>query len=124
MRHYELVLIFKSQLKKEELDAELSKIENLITSNSGEVVETSQWGRKEIAFTLKKETFGFYVSIVFKTSSSEIIDRLTTNLRITESLLKFQTHRLLGSIRKFRGNPRKSDGNDEFEDDDYGSDVA
>jgi small subunit ribosomal protein S6 len=130
MKHYELIAIFKGQLSKEAFDAEVEKMKANIVSSGGVVTATEIWGRREIACLMNNEKYGNYVQIEFQGESPKLIDKLNSLARITETLIKFQTHRLGDPKRKFKGNPLRlknpiqsfNDSDDDSGDDYYSND--
>lgn len=61
MASYELVYIISPTVTDEELPNVLGKINELITKIGGSVSEVTQWGRKRLAYPIKKFGEGNYV---------------------------------------------------------------
>ena len=100
MRNYELITIVKPSITPEEVKEVSQKIEKLIETHGGQEIATEQWGRRELAYELNKEAHGSYVRFTYNSDKSDINAELTRELRINDSLLKFQMHRL--------GQPKRS----------------
>ena len=60
MNTYELVLIFPSSLTAEEQKKQIVKVEKLLEGTKGKIVVKEEWGQKMLAYTIKKNTDGFY----------------------------------------------------------------
>ncbi len=54
-RTYELTCLITSEYTKAELDDIKSKLQKTIEKNKGKVQEIDEWGKKELAYTIKKE---------------------------------------------------------------------
>ena len=106
MRKYETVVIFDPALNDERVNEEIKKVEALITSHKGTNITVKNWGRKAIAYLVKKSKNGVFVSFDYETDNSGLIDSVTGILRITETVLRFQNHRKNERVRKFKGNPK------------------
>lgn len=111
MRSYETVLILRPDLTQEQMEEEVKKTEQVIKDLGGKDVSIEHWGRREIAFELKKVKHGWYVGIKYSTEASDLNQELSKLLRINDSYLKFQTHKKVEKVRGFKGNPRSVDDN-------------
>ena len=65
MNKYEGILIFKPDLKEEELEKEYSKAEETIKKHEGKIEKSEKWGKKALTFTIKKFREGFFLYIAF-----------------------------------------------------------
>ncbi len=54
-RTYELTCLVPAEYTKSELDDIKSNLQKVIEKNGGETKETEEWGKKELAYTIKKE---------------------------------------------------------------------
>ena len=87
MRKYELVIIVKI-LEEEALDKAITKVENLINNNGGNIEKTDRWGKRRLAYEVKDMMEGFYVVIYFNGQPATVkeLDRV---IKITDDILKF-----------------------------------
>ena len=78
MRLYECMFILRDRLSDEERDALLNKVKKIITDNKGEIIEFKEWGRRELAYKIKKESVGIYYLLRYNAPPDAIreIDRL------------------------------------------------
>ena len=104
MKSYELILIFKDA-EKTALETEIEKIRKIIEANSGTVQGVDDWGKREIAYEMQKHRYGRYMNIRFECANGDVIEKLSSILRIADKVLKFQAHRITSSERSFQGNP-------------------
>lgn len=84
--NYETIMIINSQLKDEEIKNLIGKVENTIKKN-GNIESIEEWGRRKLAYPIKKNNEGYYVLINFS-SSPEFIDELNRIYNITDEILK------------------------------------
>ncbi|NPA57925.1 MAG: 30S ribosomal protein S6 [Aquificae bacterium] len=94
MRHYELVFVLKPTMSEEEMASKLEQIQNLITSNGGEIYNLDKWGRRELAYPIQKFNSGYYYIINFKTENPELPGKLEYNLRLDEDIIRFLNFKL------------------------------
>jgi small subunit ribosomal protein S6 len=107
-RTYESILIFNSSLDKQTLKSEINKVEDIFNKLSVANLAVDEWGKKELAYEMNKNTYGHYIKFTYESGAKDTISGLNNELRIVESLVKFQTHRLDIPRRKFKGNPNAS----------------
>lgn len=119
-RKYETLVVLTTQIGEKESAEEIQKIQALLEAQGATNINIDKWGRKEIAYLVKKQKHGNYVVFNFEADSSSIIDTLSRSLSIMDAVLKFQTHKINDRRRKFKGNPRidKSSDFDSDESDD------
>lgn len=90
MRDYEVVYIFDSALPEERVAEKLERYHALLTGgkSGGEVTAVDQWGRRQLAYPIKKKTAGYYVVVQFKTPSDPLpeFERL---LKLDDELLRY-----------------------------------
>jgi small subunit ribosomal protein S6 len=87
MADYELFLILSMNLGEEERIALIDKFCEII-KNGGQIDKIDKWGKRKLAYAIKKEHDGFYVLIGFK-SSSDVPAEVTRVARITNGILRF-----------------------------------
>ncbi|MBZ0265725.1 30S ribosomal protein S6 [bacterium] len=65
-RRYEALVILDVNLGDEGINSTIEKLENLINSSEdGELIITDRWGKKRLAYEIKKKQYGFYVLFEF-----------------------------------------------------------
>ena len=88
MNKYELALVLSTKLDDEAKQAEFNKVTELLARFGGTVEKVDDWGKRRLAYEIKKETEGFYSFITFDaepTAPAEIASRL----RIMENVLRY-----------------------------------
>ncbi|RUM66619.1 MAG: 30S ribosomal protein S6 [Sulfurimonas sp.] len=90
MRHYENLVIVKPTLTAEEIKSQLSTIEEIITSNGGEIVARNEMGMRKLAYPINKNERGFMYVMYFKMDPASIAE-VERRYRINEELLRFVT---------------------------------
>ena len=117
MRKYETVVIFSQNLNDQELKDESKKFQKFIETNAGTVISVESWGKRELAYLIKKQRFGSYICFRYDTENAELATKLASLLNITESVLYSQSHRISDRVRKVKVNPNRKPRRDggEFE---------
>ena len=87
MREYELVLIINPELEDTETESLIEGVKGNIESNGGEVLKVDPWGRRRLAFPIKKNTDGYYVLLIFRSEPVYVL-QLSNSFRVIESIIR------------------------------------
>jgi len=90
MRNYENLVIVKPTLTAEEIQATIAAVEEVITSNGGEIAATDAMGMRKLAYPIAKNERGYYHVIYYKVAPAAISE-IERRFRINEELLRFVT---------------------------------
>ena len=93
MRRYETIFILNPDLEDEQAQSAIEKAKGIITQNSGEILKVEDWGKRKLAYEVKKKTKGHYILIHF-TGSPALVSELERNFRVMDAVIKFQSVRL------------------------------
>ena len=93
MNIYENFLILNASLSDEEISTSISKIKDIIVNAGGEVLKADLWGRKKLAYEIKKQNKGSYVLLVYKAPSSTI-KILESYYKVFDPVIKFMVIKL------------------------------
>jgi small subunit ribosomal protein S6 len=106
LRSYEVIFILDPALGDEGVDAAVTAATGVVTGAGGEVQEVQKWGKKRLAYEVKKRREGHYVYFKLQ-APPKAVQELERHFKISESALKCLTVVLEVSHRVF-GRPRKS----------------
>lgn len=86
MNNYETVIILSANAQEEATVAFGEKMKELISAN-GELTNVEEWGRKTLAYEIKKQKEGYYILFTF-VARPEFIAEFERILRLDEIVLK------------------------------------
>ncbi|HAP36155.1 MAG TPA: 30S ribosomal protein S6 [Bacteroidetes bacterium] len=89
-RIYESVIIINATLEDAQVETEIEKIKDFILKNNGEIRALEKWGRRRLAYAIKKKNNGFYVLYEFK-ASGDIVAKLERQYLLNENVIRFMT---------------------------------
>jgi small subunit ribosomal protein S6 len=90
MREYESVFVLNPSVDDAQVDAELAKIKEFLSARNSEVTEIQKWGRRKLAYEVKKNREGIYTLIRFNADSS-VPTELDRRYRLNENMLRYLT---------------------------------
>ena len=93
LRSYESVLILKPDIDEPRADGALEKIGEFIKSNGGACLKIEKWGKKRLAYRIRKNRFGIYLNI-YHTLDSAKVAALESKYRLFDLIIKFMVLRL------------------------------
>ncbi len=91
--NYESAVIINAALEDEQIELVLTKLQDAIINNGGENLRVDKWGRKRLAYQIKKSKIGYYVIFQFE-APVEAIALIERVYRLDETILRFLTIKL------------------------------
>ena len=88
MRNYELVVIIHPDLDENGLNSVVDKIKGWITDAGGSIAKVDHWGKKRMAYAIRKQREGQYV--LFQAQiAPDFNAELERNLRFLEPIMRY-----------------------------------
>jgi small subunit ribosomal protein S6 len=87
MRNYEVVVILDPSLDERTVAPSLDKYLNVVRNDGGTVDNVDVWGRRKLAYEIKKNAEGLY-AIVTLTAEPATVKELDRQLTLNESILR------------------------------------
>ena len=88
MHEYELVLVLNPDLDDTAATDLVNKVKGWITDGKGELAKVDVWGRRKLAYQIRKQTEGLYYLLHVKMDPKFVIT-LERNLRLAEPVMRF-----------------------------------
>jgi len=85
---YELVFILNANLSEDDSTRVLGKVNDQITKLGGTVTETNQWGKRRLAYPIKKQAEGNYVLEKVQINQTALKE-LDASLKLSEDVLRY-----------------------------------
>jgi small subunit ribosomal protein S6 len=95
MRQYELMVILDPELEDRTVGASLDKLLTVVTKDGGNIDNVDLWGRRRLAYDIKKKSEGIY-AVVRMTAESATALELDRQLGLNESVLRTKLLRIGG----------------------------
>jgi small subunit ribosomal protein S6 len=104
---YESAVLINAALDDEQIESVIARIKEVITNNGGEIREIENWGRKRLAYMVKKSKIGYYAIFRFNAPSS-LVSKLERHYTFDEHILRFLTITLDNDALEHLGKNRSS----------------
>jgi small subunit ribosomal protein S6 len=87
VNQYEIAVIYDPSLEVD-LEKATSRIEKIFKDNGGEIKNTDNWGKRKLAYPIKKQEHGIYVFYTIDLPPQSI-QKIESVLNITEEVIRF-----------------------------------
>ena len=87
---YESAVLINAALDDEAIKNLIARIKETISINGGDVLEIEDWGRKRLAYQVKKSKIGYYAIFRFS-SPPDLVPKLERNYQLDENILRYLT---------------------------------
>lgn len=94
MKQYETTVLTPPNLAESELEALVTGVERELGERfGGQKVVVNRWGKKTLAYPIRKFTEGYYVLYEYESDSENCVSGLEARLRLNENVMRFLTVR-------------------------------
>jgi len=87
MREYEVMVILDPSLDERTIEPSLDKYLNVIRKDGGSVESVDVWGRRRMAYEIKKNAEGIY-AVIQLTATPATVKEFDRQLTLNESILR------------------------------------
>lgn len=88
MRVYEIVYIVHPELDEKALKETNDKVKDWITETGGEINKIDLWGKRKLAYPIRKQLEGQYILMDVK-MEPEFVAQLERNMRLYEPIMRY-----------------------------------
>jgi small subunit ribosomal protein S6 len=110
MELYESLFIIRASVPDQETAALIEKMRAVAEKTGAQFMKSENWGKKKLAYEVKRERKGTYVYFYFK-APNNTVSELERAYRLEDSIIKFLTVHLKKELVPAR--PRET-GSEEF----------
>lgn len=87
MKEYELTVLIHPDLEVD-LETPLNKVRTIVKNAGGEITREDNWGKKKLAYRIKREDFAVYVYFDLKLPADAPL-KISSTLNITDEVLRY-----------------------------------
>ena len=89
-KEYETIYILRSDVDADTADRVQARVVEVVDRGKGKLVKVEAWGRRKLAYPVKKQRRGVYVYVKY-VGAGGLVQELERNLKLQDAVLKFQT---------------------------------
>jgi small subunit ribosomal protein S6 len=87
MNQYEIAVLYHPDLEID-LEKATSRVEKIFTDNGGKVVNADNWGKRKLAYPIKKNEHAVYVFYTVELPAQSV-RKVESTLNITDEVVRF-----------------------------------
>lgn len=87
MREYELIYIVQPDLDETTLTSVMERVDTLVKDSQGQTVKTDLWGKRKLAYPIRKMNEGFYVFSKISIDPAAIIE-VNKSIKFIEQVIR------------------------------------
>lgn len=87
--HYEILFIIPNKFTEDETKEIDKKVRKIITDNDGKITYSEDWGKKKLAYAIKRFNHGYYKLLEFDLWGKDL-SQIDTSLRMLSEVLRHQ----------------------------------
>jgi small subunit ribosomal protein S6 len=87
VRRYETIFILRPDLGETQVKQSLRRVEDIVANGGGELIETDEWGIRELAYRIRRERRGYYVRLDY-VASGTVMNEVERNLKLMDESLR------------------------------------
>jgi len=99
LKRYEVIAIAKSDLPEEEINRIIERIEKIIAKDKGVVAKIDKWGKRRLAYEIRKQKEGLYFLFDFA-GDGPMVAEIERNFKIDDRILKFISIKKEGAVTR------------------------
>ncbi len=89
MNTYETVVVINAHQSEDTLEGVVNKIKTIITDNKGNILDINRWGKRRLAYEIKKRQHGYYISFIFEVEQKDFPSVLKRFFKFNEEILRY-----------------------------------
>ena len=88
MYRYETLFVLHPELPEAQVRETVDRVKRLIESMDGQVSETQDWGMRDLAYPIRKQSRGTYALVQYSASPA-VVKELERTMKLTDEILRF-----------------------------------
>jgi small subunit ribosomal protein S6 len=97
VREYETIYILRPEVTREAQERVATRLTEVLGREKGRITSIENWGRRALAYPVKKKKRGVYVCLKYL-GSGNLVSEVERNLGVLDDVVKFQTIQLRAEV--------------------------
>ena len=101
MRVYEIIFILRPEVSDEELKTTVRQVSDAIEEGQGVVDKVESWGKRRLAYSVKRHKEGYYLLIQYSVKSNAGLSKeIERRLKVMDDVIKYMTVRIDEDLKR------------------------
>ena len=101
MRVYEIIFILRPEVSDEELKTTVRQVSDAIEEGQGVVDKVESWGKRRLAYSVKRHKEGYYLLIQYSVKSNAALSKeIERRLKVMDDVIKYMTVRIDEDLKR------------------------
>ena len=87
MNTYETLFVISLELEEGDINKTIDIVQDVITEGGGNVLKIDKWGRRQMAYEIRKKREGYYVLMHFQAPPTLIVE-LNRRYKLTDAIVR------------------------------------
>jgi small subunit ribosomal protein S6 len=96
-KEYETIYVLRPDVDADTADKVQGRISEVISRDAGKLVKVEAWGRRKLAYPVRKHSKGVYVYVKY-VGKGGLVQEIERNLKLQDAVLKYQTVLLASDV--------------------------
>jgi small subunit ribosomal protein S6 len=96
-REYETIFILRPDLANEAIAAVNTKVRGLIEAGGGQLLKVDNWGRRKLAYEVKKQLKGIYLFWRYL-GGPGLVEEVERNLRLSDQVIRYYSVKVASNV--------------------------
>ncbi len=92
-QQYEMIYILRPDMSEEQVNQAVTKYKDFLTENNATNLEVKIWGKRRLAYPIRKKVDGIYVQFDYQADGQQIAP-LERMMRLGEDVMRYLTIKL------------------------------
>ena len=88
MHRYETLFVMHPELPEAQVRETIDRVRRLIEGMDGQIAELQDWGMRDLAYPIRKQSRGTYVLVQY-TARPDVVKELERTLKLADEILRF-----------------------------------
>lgn len=97
MRRYETIYIAQEDAPEEQVRSINEKLQGIIEGAQGKILRIESWGKKPLAYKIKKDLKGSYISLDY-VGNPGLVKKVERSLKHSEEVIRYQSFKVADSV--------------------------
>lgn len=115
MQEYELTVLVHPDRADTDLEKALGAVRELVTTNGGKVTKEDNWGKKKLAYKIKKQDFATYLLLDLELPAAAPL-KISNALNISDDIIRYLLVKVDDKERARLEAAKKNQSEDEEDD--------